>query len=125
MEIGIGANRRALNDAELENTRHMYESLMIHDPLVRLEPFQDDTQMSLVQYYHLHVLQMANTPPFSLMCQTLCGKMTVCHEIRNRQTSRNSAGSPSEFPKAINTRVSMQIASGRSKQLHDNIVQLI
>lgn len=30
VEIGIGANRRALNDAELENTRHMYESLMIH-----------------------------------------------------------------------------------------------
>ena len=84
--------------------------------------------------YQIHVLQMANTHPFPSCVGPSVVKClffwtgrhdTVCHEIRNQQTSRNSAGLPSEFPKAIHTRVSMQIASGRRKQLHDNIVQLI
>ena len=128
-------NRSQQKSLEWRWTRKYKTHVWIpYDPLVRLEPFQDDTQMSLVQYYQIHVLQMANTHPFPSCVGPSVVKClffwtgrheTVCHEIRNLQTSRNSAASPSEFPKAINTRVSMQIASGRNKQLHDNIVQLI
>lgn len=88
VEIGIGANRRAfcylwsrretLNDAELENTRHMYFVFM--NPL-----WSTGQAWAFPRWYANESCAILSDTcpangkrtPFSLMCQTLCGKMLV------------------------------------------------